>query len=91
MKEYQEVFERDKFLENELQDLESGKESLKSLIAELAVKLDHDFKEGVNKINSQFQDFFSLMFGGGEASLSLVAEKKKKIRLFFRDGRLRCN
>ena len=78
LKEYQEVFERDKFLENELQDLESGKESLKSLIAELAVKLDHDFKEGVNKINSQFQDFFALMFGGGEASLSLVAEKKKK-------------
>lgn len=78
LKEYQEAFERDKFLENELMDLEAGKESLKSLIAELAVKLDHDFKEGVKKINSQFQNFFALMFGGGEASLSLVAEKKKK-------------
>lgn len=78
LKEYQEAFERDKFLENELRDLEAGKESLKSLIAELAVKLDHDFKEGVKKINSQFQNFFALMFGGGEASLSLVAEKKKK-------------
>lgn len=77
LKEYEEASERDKFLENELKDLEGSKESLKSLIAELALKLDHDFKEGVKKINSQFQEFFALMFGGGEASLYLVAEKKK--------------
>lgn len=77
LKEYQEASERDKFLENELKDLESSKESLKSLIAELAEKLDHDFKEGVKKINTQFQEFFALMFGGGDASLHLVAEKRK--------------
>ncbi len=78
MKEYEETAERDKFLEKELQDLGTSKESLKQLMAELAEKLDRDFKEGIEKINKQFQEFFSLMFGGGEASLKLVAEKKRK-------------
>ncbi len=78
MKEYEEVSERDSFLEREILDLEKSAESLKSLIAELVEKLDVDFKEGIKKINKQFQDFFALMFGGGGASLVVVAQKKRK-------------
>ncbi len=78
MKEYEETLERDKFLEKEIIDLENSKESLRDIIKELFDKLDTEFKEGIGKINKQFQEFFALMFGGGGASLIVVAQKKRK-------------
>jgi chromosome segregation protein len=77
MKEYKEVNERDQFLEREIGDLAKTAESLKSLIEELGLKLDSEFRIGVEKINRQFQEFFVLMFGGGDASLLVVKPEKK--------------
>jgi len=78
MKEYNEVSERDVFLAKELEDLEKSSASLRVLITELQEKLDTQFKEGVEKINTQFQEFFALMFGGGSAKLSVIKEKKRR-------------
>ncbi len=78
MKEYNEVTERDAFLVTELVDLEKSIESLQALIADLKEKIDVEFKEGVSKINVAFQEFFSLMFGGGHGALSVVTPQKKK-------------
>jgi chromosome segregation protein len=78
IREYEEVSSRDVFLAKELEDLEKSIESLKNIIAELKEKIDKEFKIGVEKINKEFQDFFALMFGGGEAFLSVIAEHKKK-------------
>jgi chromosome segregation protein len=78
VKEYKETTERDGFLERELEDLLKSSEALKNLIKELDEKITVEFKIGVQKINVQFQEFFSKMFGGGTASLSVVKEKKKK-------------
>ena len=78
MKEYREVTERDQFLAREVEDLEKSVDSLVILIADLKEKIDNEFKEGVKKINAEFQEFFSLMFGGGQASLSIVVENKRK-------------
>jgi chromosome segregation protein len=78
MKEFKETSERDTFLGKELEDLFKSSESLKALIKELDEKLTNEFKSGVAKINTQFQEFFSAMFGGGSASLSVVKEKKRK-------------
>jgi chromosome segregation protein len=69
--------ERDVFLGRELEDLNKSIESLRLLIQELKETLDKEFKNGVEKINKQFQDFFSLMFGGGSAFLSITMEHKK--------------
>jgi chromosome segregation protein len=80
MKEYKEVEERDVFLARELSDLETSKKSLHDLIADLDARIDVEFKEGILKINAQFQEFFSLMFGGGSASLNVIREKKRKKR-----------
>ncbi len=80
MKEYKEAEERDVFLARELADLEKSKESLVQLINDLVNRLDVEFKNGISKINAQFQNFFSLMFGGGNASLEVVREKKRKRR-----------
>ncbi len=78
MKEYKEMEERDNFLAKELEDLEKSILSLQKLIAELKEKIDFEFKEGVKKINVEFQEFFSLMFGGGHGSLSIVVESRKR-------------
>lgn len=78
MKEYKDVEERDAFLTRELMDLETSKASLVALIADLDARLDFEFKEGILKINTQFQNFFSLMFGGGTAELTVVREKKRR-------------
>jgi chromosome segregation protein len=78
LKEYREASERDAFLEKELTDLNISSESLQSLIKELDDKLTLEFKIGVEKINTQFNDFFGKMFGGGTAKLSVIREIKKK-------------
>ena len=78
MKEFQEVSERDSFLAKELDDLAKSVESLQKLIVELKEKIDIEFKDGIKKINVEFQEFFALMFGGGTGSLAIVVENKKK-------------
>lgn len=78
LKEYNETEERDKFLEKEIGDLLSSAEDLESLMAELSEKVNTEFKKGVERINKQFNEFFSLMFGGGSAELTLVVPQKKK-------------
>ena len=78
MKEYKEVEERDAFLARELVDLENSKQSLNNLIADLDARIDVEFKEGILKINAQFQNYFSLMFGGGSAALNVIREKRRK-------------
>ncbi|MEX2029048.1 MAG: AAA family ATPase [Candidatus Paceibacterota bacterium] len=72
MKEFQEVTERDNFLAKEMEDLSKSIEALNKLIADLKEKIDLEFEEGVKKINKEFQEFFSLMFGGGTGSLKIV-------------------
>ena len=81
LKEYQEVSRRHEFLSKESEDLIKSAAGLRQLIAELEEKLEHDFKEGVLKINAEFEKFFKLMFGGGKASLKVIlASMRKKAR-----------
>lgn len=83
MKEYRDITERDAHLENELSDLYKSIESLEKLIDELGQKLDNEFKQGIEKINHSFQEFFSLMFGGGTAELKIERLKIKKSKHLF--------
>jgi len=78
LREYRDASERDTFLEKELVDLGASSVSLQALIKELDDKLTTEFKIGVEKINTQFQEFFSKMFGGGTAKLSVIREIKKR-------------
>jgi len=80
LKEYREASERDAFLEKELTDLNTSSVSLQALIKDLDDKLTTEFKIGVEKINTQFLSFFSKMFGGGSAKLSVIREEKRKKR-----------
>ncbi len=86
LKEFQDTEERDKFLAREIDDLQKSAESLRLVMSELSEKIDMEFKQGIAKINKQFQDFFTLMFGGGEASLVLMTPPK--IRRSAEDGEM---
>lgn len=79
IKEYNEVKERDEFLEREIEDLRKSKESIDILIKELEEKLDIEFKDGIKKINEQLSKFFVSMFGGGTANITVVKNIKKKL------------
>ena len=79
-KEYKETLERDEFLQKELEDLKKSADSLEILIKELLDKLDIEFKQGIEKINKTFHEFFVLMFGGGNAELKLIKNFKLKIK-----------
>jgi chromosome segregation protein len=85
MKEYQETLERDEYLNRELEDLKKSAESLEILIQDLVNRLDIEFKEGIEKINKIFKDFFALMFGGGTAELVLEKIKTKNSK-FTEEG-----
>jgi chromosome segregation protein len=78
MKEYKDAEDRDQFLMKELGDLMQSSETLNTLIADLTEKLNEMFKDGIKKINTEFDRFFKLMFGGGEACLEIIKEVKKK-------------
>lgn len=78
MKEYEDTLERDNFLAKEIDDLNKSIKDCNVLIQELKEKLDSEFKNGIEKINKQFQEFFALMFGGGGAFLSITMENKKQ-------------
>ncbi len=78
MKEYKETEERDAFLAREILDLDKASVELKKLITDLDVRIDVEFKQGILKINKEFTNYFSLMFGGGHAELTVIREARRR-------------
>ena len=76
--EYKNAQERDQFLETELNDLHASVENLRTLMDELQGKLEEQFVAGVEKITTEFNRFFTLMFGGGSAGLERVTVKSRQ-------------
>ncbi len=69
--EHKEVNEREMFLAKELDDLAKSASGLKALISDLDTELTKHFSEGLAKVNASFGEYFTLMFGGGSARLTL--------------------
>ncbi len=88
VKEYKETKERDDFLAGELADLDKSIELLNDLIKDLDEELAEKFKKGLEEISVQFNDFFVLMFGGGNAKLKMTKEKQSSEDSDFADVNL---
>lgn len=80
LREYRETTERDEFLAKELEDLRKSADSLQVLIKDLLERIETEFKDGIEKINKSFQEYFSLMFGGGNAELKIEKLKIKRFK-----------
>ncbi len=78
-KEFEEALQRDNFLAKEMEDLSISIKSLHTLIEDLKEKINVEFKEGIKKINIEFDKFFSLMFDGGTGFLSIITQNKKRL------------
>ncbi len=77
--EYNKAVERDQFLEREITDLTTSVSNLENLITELNTQLHERFVVGIEKITTEFNRFFVLMFGGGSAHLKRVKPKIKRV------------
>ncbi|PIR57940.1 MAG: hypothetical protein COU71_01315 [Parcubacteria group bacterium CG10_big_fil_rev_8_21_14_0_10_38_31] len=77
--EYKEVARRDEFFNTELADMKNAILSLRGLMKELEEKIERGFKDGVEKINGELSELFSIMFGGGRAELEIIKPLKQKI------------
>ncbi len=72
IEEYREVSERYEFLKAQHADLTEGKSALEGIIAELDDGMRRQFTEKFEEIRREFQVVFTELFGGGQATLSLV-------------------
>ncbi len=89
IKESREVETHYNFLTNQSQDLEKAIIDLKNLIKELSEKIHFEFNASLKFINEEFNKFFKLMFGGGNAKLivKVEADKRGSLRIIEAEGR----
>lgn len=80
VREFTQTREREEFLARELADLEASAEKLRDIIAELERTIDSRFKEGLAEVNAALGGFFSKLFGGGHAKLSVETPRRASPR-----------
>ena len=80
IKEFKATKERDEFLAREMIDLEKSATSLKVIIVDLEHTIDGKFTEGLQHINTALHGFFTKLFGGGEANLTVETPRKRIAR-----------
>ena len=78
MKEARETEERHKYLLQESEDLTKAIADLATLMQELTEKIAGEFEKSLGKINTEFEKFFGLMFGGGSARLKVPKPKAER-------------
>jgi len=74
IEEHKEATERYAFLSHQQEDLIAAKESLHKVINRINRTIKVSFLETFNRIKDEFKNYFKLLFGGGEADLSLLDE-----------------
>ncbi|MCP4684970.1 MAG: chromosome segregation protein SMC [bacterium] len=72
LEEYEVAAEREKFLNEQLADLTTAKNDLKSTITKINHTARQLFNETFEKVKINFQNLFVELFRGGEADISLV-------------------
>ena len=78
IKEAKETEAHYNFLTGQSADLERAMADLKNLIKELSGKIRFEFNNSLKLINEEFNKFFKLMFGGGNAKLKVKREERKR-------------
>ena len=76
IQEYQQISERYEFLSQQVEDLTEAEKSLGSLLRETENLMMKDFLQFLEIANRSFQETFTEMFNGGEASLVLQNQEE---------------
>ena len=72
IEEYEETKTRYEFLSNQLTDLDTAKEQLQAVIAEMDKAMSTQLYDVLDVVGKQFQHVFSQLFGGGTAQIVLT-------------------
>ena len=72
IEEYEEIKNRYEFLSNQLTDLDTAKEQLQAVIAEMDKAMSTQLYDVLDVVGKQFQHVFSQLFGGGTAQIVLT-------------------
>ena len=72
IEEYEETKNRYEFLSNQLTDLDTAKEQLQAVIAEMDKAMSTQLYDVLDVVGKQFQHVFSQLFGGGTAQIVLT-------------------
>lgn len=70
--EYNTCLERKTYIDQQLNDLQAGLQTLEEAIAKIDRETKARFKETFDKVNERFQELFPTIFGGGKAYLELT-------------------
>jgi chromosome segregation protein len=71
-REYEQLLDRQTFLQGQASDLRGAIASLHEVIQELDAIIERDFVATVEKVNEAFGEYFRVLFGGGNARLILT-------------------
>ena len=72
--EYATCMERKQYLDQQMDDLQAGLNTLEEAIAKIDRETRARFKETFDKVNERFQELFPTVFGGGKAYLELNSD-----------------
>jgi chromosome segregation protein len=72
IEEFKKTRERLSFIEAQLLDLNSARENLRNLIAELDTRAEETFLQTMQQLSVVFSETFSKLFTGGEARIALA-------------------
>ncbi len=73
--EYESSKQRFDFLTEQIGDLETTIESLEQVIDELDASIHRQFQKNFKKINEGFEQYFKVLFNGGEAKLLMLTQE----------------
>jgi chromosome segregation protein len=72
--EYQEEFERHRFLTEQLEDLDQAQKDLLKVVDELDQLMKKEFLKTFRKVEVEFENIFTQLFNGGKAKLIIEDE-----------------
>ncbi len=77
VEEHEQTEERYTFLNEQLKDLQQAIQATEKVIDELDTRIQKQGEQAFKKINSEFQKYFKLLFGGGSCSLIKLQSDKE--------------
>lgn len=72
MDRYNQLIDKDNYLQSEIDDLENSRVKLSDIINDLESRIENDFIKGIEKLNFLFNNYFHEIFSGGSAKLDTI-------------------
>ncbi|MCX8513550.1 MAG: hypothetical protein ORN26_00570, partial [Candidatus Pacebacteria bacterium] len=69
---YNQLIDKDNYLQSEIDDLENSRVKLSDIINDLESRIENDFIKGIEKLNFLFNNYFHEIFSGGSAKLDTI-------------------